>query len=207
MLHPQIVKGAALVDAEQQLVRIGGETFIFQPGHLRLAAGQPAHGALTAGLCIVVLGGVLHALIEGHGNGGTEIRLDLHALFRAHEDLVAVQMGMEGHALFGDVAQLGETEHLESAAVGEDGAVPAGELVQAAQLCHQLVPRTQVQVVGVAQHHLAANVLQVKGGQTALDGGGGGHVHERGRLHRAVHRFKLPPACGVLGFDQAVRHV
>ena len=106
---------------------------------------------------------------------------------------MAVQMGGKGDPLLGDLAQLGQAEHLESAAVGQDGAIPAGELVQAAHLCHQLVPRAQVEVVGVAEHDLGADLLQVMGGQAALDGAGGGDILERRRLDGAVYRAKLAP--------------
>ena len=68
-----------------------------------------------------------------------------------------------------------------------------GELVQAAHLCHQLVPRAQVEVVGVAEHDLGADLLQVMGGQAALDGAGGGDILERRRLDGAVYRAKLAP--------------
>ena len=63
-----------------------------------------------------------------------------------------------------------------------------------------------MQMVGVAQHHLAANVLQVKSRQAALDGAGRGNVHEGRGLHRAVHRCKLAAAGIVLLFQQFVGH-
>ena len=106
---------------------------------------------------------------------------------------MAVEVRGKGHALLGDLAQLCEAEHLESAAVGEDGAVPAGELVQTAHLCHQLVAGTQMQMVGVAEHDLRTDVLQVMGRQAALDGTGGGNILECGCLHRAVYGLELAP--------------
>ena len=60
------------------------------------------------------------------GNGRSQIGLDLHTFLRTHEDAMAVEVRGKGHALLGDLAQLCEAEHLKSAAVGEDGAVPAG---------------------------------------------------------------------------------
>ena len=193
MFHTQVCKGAALIDAEQQLIRVDRNALMLQAGHLGLAALQPAGGSLAAGLGIIVLSRVLHALVKGHGNGGTQVCLDLHALFRAHEDAVAVQMGGKGHTFFGDLAQLCQAEHLKSAAVGQDGAVPAGELVQAAHVSHQLITGAQVQMVGVAQHHLCADVLQILCRQAALDGACRSNVLESGCLHRAVHGLELTP--------------
>ena len=44
-------------------------------------------------------------------------------------------------------------EHLESTAVREDGAVPARELMQSTQSGYVFVTRTQMQMIGVAQHY------------------------------------------------------
>ena len=151
-----------------------------------------------------MLGGVLHALIKGHGDGRAQICLDLHTLLRAHKDAVTIQMRGEGHALLGDLTQLCQTEHLKSAAVGQDRPVPAGKLVQAAHIRYQLVAGTQMQMVGVAQHDLRADILQILRRQAALDGTSGGNVLEGRGLHRAVHGFELAPPGAVLLLEQGV---
>ena len=204
VLHAQVGEGAALIDAEEQLVGVDGDAFMLQAGHLILAALEPAGGALAAGFGVIMLGGVLDALIKGHGDGRAKVCLDLHTFLRTHEDAVAVEVRGKGHALLGDLAQLCEAEHLKSAAVGKDGAVPAGKLVQTAHLCHQLVAGTQMQMVGVAEHDLRTNVLQVMGRQAALDGAGGGNILERGGLHRAVYGLELAPPGIVLLLEQLV---
>ena len=206
VLHAQVQVGTALVDAEQQLIRVDGLPLMFQAGHLGLAAQQPAGGAGTAVFGVIILGRVFDALVKGHGDGGAQVCLDLHALLRAHKDLVAVQVGMEGHALLGNVAQLGQAEYLKAAAVGQNGAVPAGKLVQAAHIGHDLVAGAQMQVVGVAQHDLGADILEVKGGKAALDGAGSGDIHKRRGLYGAVHRFKDAAAGMALLFEQTIRH-
>ena len=90
---------------------------------------------------------------------------------------LTVQVGVEGNALLGDLAQLGQAEHLEPTAVGQDGTVPLSEFVQTAHLGHQLITGAQMQMVGVAQHDLGTDVFQIQRRQTAFDGGGGGNVH------------------------------
>ena len=159
MLHAQIGKGAALIDAEQKLVGVDRLFLVLEARHLVLAAQQPACGARAAVFGVLVGGGVFDALVKRHGDGGAEVGLNLHTLLGSHKDAVTVKVGVEGHALLGDLAQLGKAEHLKPAAVGQNGTVPLGELVQPAHIRHQLVAGTQMQVVGVAQHDLRADVL------------------------------------------------
>ena len=153
---------------------------------LRHAPLQPAQGALAGGLGVLVGGRVLHALVKGHGDVRAQVGLDLHGLLRPHKDAPAIDVGGKGDSLLLDLAQAGQGEHLEPAGVGEDRAVPPHELVQAAHLAHHLVAGAQVEVVGVGQLHLAADLLQIQGGYRPLDGPLGAHVHEHRRLHRAV---------------------
>ena len=65
----------------------------------------------------------------------------------------------KGHALFLDLAKPRKGKHLKSAAVGQDRAVPAHELVEAAHLPHHIVAGAKVQVVGVGKLDLAAEIL------------------------------------------------
>ena len=116
---------------------------------------------------------------------------------------MAVQMRSEGNALLRDLAKLGQAEHLESAAVGQDWTVPTGEFVQTTHICYQLIAGTKVQMIGIAQHHLCADLLEVLGGQTALDRTCGSYVLECGGLHGAVHRFELTPPGRMLLLEQA----
>ncbi len=76
-------------------------------------------------------------------------------------------------------------EHLKSARVGQDGAVPVHELVEP-HLPDDMVARPQVQVVGVAELDLAAHLLQIMGRYAALDGPLRPHVHEHRRLNHAA---------------------
>ena len=104
------------------------------------------------------------------------------------------------------MTQLGQAEHLEPAAVSQNGAIPLGKLVQASHLGHELVTRAQVQMIGIAQHDLCADILEIQRRQAALDGGGCGDVLERRGLYRTVDRGKLTAAGGTFLFDKAVRH-
>ena len=74
--------------------------------------------------------------------------------------LAAVEVRAELDALIGELAEFGEGEDLESTRVGEHGAGPGDELVQAAQPANQLVPRPQIEMVGVAEDDLSAEVFE-----------------------------------------------
>ena len=108
------------------------------------AAFGPAVGAVEGVLEAVwrAVGG--WAVVEGHDDVGTEEVLDAHGFFRREADDGSVDVAAESDAVgvtFGDdiffgvveIPQVGKGEDLESAGVGEHGAVPAGEFLEAAE--------------------------------------------------------------------------
>ena len=97
----------------------------------------------------------------------------------------AVQMALEFHALFGNVAQLLETPDLESAAVGEHRAVPAHELLHTAHLGHKFRARAQVQVVRVREDNLRLHFAQVPR-RKSLHACKSPHRHKNWRFHHAM---------------------
>ena len=78
--------------------------------------------------------------------------------------------------------------------------------MQPAQLPHDIIAGAQVQMVGIAQHHLTFQFLQVKGGNTALDGRSRCYIHKGRGLHRAVYRGKFRTAGRPFGFYQLIHH-
>ena len=93
---------------------------------------------------------------------------------------------------------LGEAEHLEAAAVGQDRARPADEAVQAAAPRDQLVARPQQQVIGVGEDDLGARILEVAM-PNRLDRALRADRHERRRLDDAVRRLELAEARRAIG--------
>ena len=65
-----------------------------------------------------------------------------------------VDVATELAALFAQLADTRQREHLEAAGVGEDGAVPRVELVQSSSLVKNVETRTQIQVIGVSKDDL-----------------------------------------------------
>ena len=108
------------------------------------AAGGPGGAALDGVGDEGLLGGVRRALVELHGDVGAEILLDAHVVLGRPEVLGAVEDGAELDAVVGELERVGEAEDLEAARVGEDGAVPVHERVQAAGVAHDVSAGAQV---------------------------------------------------------------
>jgi hypothetical protein len=164
-------------------------------------AQRHAHGlaGLFAGGGTIDLVG--RAFVELHDDVGIEHALDLHRDLRREEQAVAVDGRGEVHALFGDLAHLAQRKHLEAAGVGQDGLVPADELVQAAELADHLQARAQPQVEGVAEDDLGVDFLQFQR-RHGLDRTIGAHRHEDGRLDGAVVQFDAAAAGAAVGLQE-----
>src|SRR6478672_9757062 len=103
-------------------------------------------------------------------------------------------MALELDAVFADFSQGCKGKDLESPGVGEDGSIPAHELMEAAHLFYELIPRPQVKMVRVRQNHRRAHRCQVIGVER-LYGGEGSDRHERGRWNVAVRRSVSARSC------------
>ena len=116
---------------------------------------------------------------------------------------VAVDVRAEDGGAIVDLEIGGEAVDLVAAAVGEDGARPVHELVQAAQFGDEFVAGPQREVIGVAEHDLHAGVFELLRRQS-LDGGLGADRHEDGRLDdavRGVHAAQAGFAVGLQEFE------
>ena len=191
--HPQVGVGPPLVDAEELLLRVDRIRQGIQPVMLCHTALQPPGCPLTGGLHVLVGRGVLHALIKGHGNVAAQVGLNLHRLLRTHKNAPTVNVGSEGDPLLGDLPQAGQGKDLKAPTVGEHGAVPVHKFVKPAHLADNAVPGAKMEVVGVGQLHLTADLLQVVGGHRPLDGPLGAHVHEHRGLDHPVGAGEHPP--------------
>ena len=87
------------------------------------------------------------------------MRLDLHALLRSHKNLFAVHMRGEMYSLLRNPAQAGKRKHLKAAAIREDRPIPVKKLVDAAHIVDHVVPRTDMQVIGIGKLDLTAHVI------------------------------------------------
>ena len=115
--------------------------------------------------------------------------------------LLPSKMGAEADAFVGDFAELAERENLEAAGVGEHGAGPADEAVQAAHAADGFVAGAEVEVVGVAEDDLGAEDFEDVLGD-GFDGAGGAHGHEDGGFDDLVWKGELGAAAAGGGFVQ-----
>ena len=141
--------------------------------------------------------GQRRAFVETHDDVTAQQPLDLHRAFRRQLMLGTIDMGFEGDALFRELAQPREAHHLEPAAIGQDRPLPVHELVQPAQPVHPLRPRTQHQVIGVAQQDIRPGLAH-RLGQHRLDGRRRAHRHEGGRADLAARRGNHPGTRGTI---------
>src|SRR5881394_2416397 len=96
-------------------------------------------------------------------------------------------MRSEFHAVIADLSHLRQTEYLEPAAISEDRFWPIHEAMESARLGDNVQTRADVEVIGVAQQDLSADLLQfprVERFNTGLSA----HRHINGRVHLAVNR-------------------
>src|SRR5690606_7722996 len=103
--------------------------------------------------------------------------LDLDRFLRTEEQRFTADMGPEGDPFLRNLAEGTETEHLEPAAVGQDPAIPVHKAVQPPCLPDDLVTRTEVEMVRIAQDDPAPDLLQLLRAHR-LDGGLGAYRHE-----------------------------
>ena len=104
VIDTDIIKDSSLIDTEQQLIFIDRIFQAVQSGHLGFTSCQPTGGSCHGILHIASFCHAGRALIESHRNGGSQVGLDLHTLFRSHEDLVTIDVGTESYAFFLDLS-------------------------------------------------------------------------------------------------------
>ena len=135
---------------------------------------------------IIVVAGTRRALVKRHHDVAANAALDVHYLLGREQVLAAIDVAAEGHSLVGQLAVLGQREDLETAAVGEDGAVPTVELVKATGTLNDVHARAQVQVIGIAQNDLRLDVLAQLGHVNRLNSTHRSHRHENRGLNLTV---------------------
>ena len=108
-------------------------------------------------------------------------------------------MGAKIHSLLRDLPpRPRKTEDLEAAGIREDRPPPVHKAMEPPQLPDQLLPRPDMEVVGVGELHLRPDLLKIIRGQAPLDRRRGPHIHENRRLDHAVHRLHMGGLCSPL---------
>ena len=150
VLYPDVFEDAALVDAEEKLVRIYRIRQTVQPCHLCLTALEPAGRPLDRRENIAPVCKRRRAFVKGHSNRRAQVRLNLHRFLRSHENHAAIDMGMERNAFFFDLStRTGKAENLKSTGIGQNGTIPLHELVKPTHFFDELIAGPYMQVIGI----------------------------------------------------------
>ena len=102
-------------------------------------------------------------MIERHGDVDAERALHLHRESPGCRSVRSHRCGSESGRRTRRPCQAREAEDLETAAIGEDGAGPIHEAVDAAHLLDEVVARAQVEVVGVHEQDFGAGAATSSG--------------------------------------------
>ena len=98
----------------------------------------------------------------------------------------AVDMRLKGHTFLLHLANTRERKHLKATTIGQNGAIPAIELMQSSNGFQHLQAWAQIEMIGVAQDdlrlHLIAHIAQM----ACLYCTCRAHGHEYWSLNRAV---------------------
>src|SRR5207302_4104280 len=135
--------------------------------------------------CIFLGTGIRSALVEDHQDVRSELTLDIDDRLGCKAMDGAVYVGPKPNTLLFDLSQPGETEHLISAAVGENGCVPSHKPVQAPGPSNNLDARSEIQMVRVAQEDRSLDFNQLPR-REGLYAGLSAHRHERRGMNRAM---------------------
>ena len=180
----QILVTAALHDAKQGLVGavVGGNTTL-----------KPAMGALRCLLHIGMAGWIGRALIKCHCHISAKAVLNRHHPLWGELHHQAISGGFKSYPQLGDGIEAGQAKNLKAAGIGEHWCVPTHEAMQATGGGNNCLPRLQVQVKGVAEHHLRSGAAQLINADS-LHRGGGTHGHKARRINNPMGGVKTAHA-------------
>src|SRR5450432_952309 len=146
---PKLGMRASLHDREKRLRRAGAGLDFLQSTMLALTALEPSQRAVARVERLRVRRLAGDHVVELHDHVGTEGELQRHYALRREEPARAIDVRLKGDAIFAHGAHPLEREHLEAAGVREHRAVPRHEALHAAHRAHDILARTQMQMVRV----------------------------------------------------------
>ncbi len=152
-LLAQVFEDTTLDDAKERLIRAG---FGCQ------AALRPVMGAQHGLLVVCIIGGV-GTFIESHDDIGIQIFLDGNGLLRGEPVQGAIDMAFKCDTILINAAQPTQRKDLKAARIGENGAIPMHELMQATQFVDEVITGAQIQMIGVGKDDGGIDLQQLLG--------------------------------------------
>ena len=143
----------------------------------------------TAARRLAAVGGRGDALIERHHDVAADRHLCFDAELRAEKNRPSIEIALKDGARFAHRARMRQGKDLESARVGEDGAIPAHETVYAAGAPENFRTRSEQQMISVCEQNLGAGFFECAS-QLRLHRSLRADRHEERRLHFVVQSAK-----------------
>ena len=103
-------------------------------------------------------------------------------------------MTPELDAIFVDLAQSLEREHLKATRVRQDRTVPRHEAVESTKVAHDVVTRAEMEVIRIRENHPGAGACEILGVE-CLDRAKRADRHEHRRIDRTVWRDERARSC------------
>ncbi len=154
---------------------------------------------------VAVVGGAGRTFVERHHDVGTDGALRIHHIFGRKQMPRSVDVRVKQHAFLFHLACASQRKHLKTAAIGQNGAIPAVEFVQTASLFENLQPRAQIEVIGVAQNNLRLDVVAQFALVHRFHRSTSPHRHKNRRLYRAVVGGDFTRPCRCVCVDMLKR--
>ena len=183
---PQFWIGTALNDREKGL-------FVAMYGFRRIetldTAGQPTVRKAERVLSIFEIAGIRRTLIKGHDDVSANDALRIHHVFWGEMVARAINMALERDTFLLDFAAVRQRIYLIATTIGQDGALPSIEAMQAAHLSQRIEAGAQIKVISIAEDDLRSYVVYEFVLVYGLNGARRAHRHENGCLDSAVRSF------------------
>ena len=138
-------------------------------------------------------------MIERHHDVAPDGFLRLDAEFRAEQDGPSIQIALESRSLLAHLPRVRQRENLKASRVRQHRAIPAHEVMDAADAAEDFRSRSQQQVIGIGQQDLRASLFE-RLRELPFDRRLGADRHEERREDVAVRGPKgSGPGAGVGG--------
>ena len=115
-----------------------------------LAALCPGMGSRQ---CLLIVGPIegIWAFVQGHDDVGAQLFLGVHDRLRRESLQATVDVRAKGHAIWVDLAHVGQTEDLVATGIGQDRPIPLHELMKPAHTGYEVGAGTEKEVIGIGQ--------------------------------------------------------
>src|SRR5258706_1324434 len=157
-LHPHEGLGAFLAQRGVVATLNNSENLLAIGSRLFTAFLRPANRPIDGRVNLLWRARVRRTIVEDHGNVRSEQALNLHGFPGSEEEQRSIEVGTELNSMCLDFPDAGQTEDLESAAVGQNRTGPTDKSMEAAGSADDVQTWPDMKVISVAQNNLRAHL-------------------------------------------------